>query len=71
MLPVLTQHIVGLACNKICGDEESTWTVELGDGVSMTYGSDGQKHIVTARKRVRIYAERKQEGGREKAEKLA
>ena len=28
LLPVLTQHISGLQCCEICGDEEATRTVE-------------------------------------------
>ena len=67
-LLVLTQHIAGLPCCEICGDEEATRKVELKDGVTMTYFSDGHKHIVTARARSeerRIYAERNQEVGRE------
>ena len=69
LLPVLIQHIAGVPYCEICGDEEATRTVELGDGVSMTYGSDGHKHIVTTRatsEERRIYAEKNQEGGMKK-----
>ena len=44
LLPVLTQHIAGVPCCEICGDEEASRTVERNDGVSMTYGSDGHTH---------------------------
>jgi len=69
LLPVLTQHTAGVPCCEICGDEEASRTVELGDGVSMTYGSDGHTYIVTARatsEERKIYAERNKEGDREK-----
>ena len=74
LLPVLTQHIAGVPCCEICEDEETSCTVELGDDVSMTYGSDGHTHIVTARatsEERRIYAEREKEGGCEKAGETA
>ena len=69
LLPVLTQHISGLPCCEICGDEEADKTVELGDGVSMTYGHDGHKNIETARatsEERRIHAELNKNGGHEK-----
>ena len=43
----------------------ATRTVELGDGVSMTYSSNGHKHIVIApvtSEERRIYAEREKQG---------
>ena len=38
-------------------------TVQLGDGVSMTYGSDGQTHSDRAGEERRIYAEKNMEVG--------
>ena len=48
--------------------------MERNDGVSMTYGSDGHTHIVTAgatSEERKLYAERNNEGGREKTGALA
>ena len=69
LLPVLTQHISGLPCCEICGDEEADKTVELGDGVIMTYGQDGHEHIETSRatSERRLHAQRSNYGGHEKA----
>jgi hypothetical protein len=53
LLPVLTQHIAGVSCCEICGDEEALRTVERNNGVSMTYGSDGHTHLTIAGQPVR------------------
>jgi hypothetical protein len=69
LLPVLTQHISGLPCCEICGEMEADKTVELGEGVSMTYGHDVYKHIETARatsEERRIHAELNKNGGHER-----
>jgi len=69
LLSVLTQHIAGLQCCKICGEEEAAQAVELGDGVSLTNRRNGHKQIETARAMAEertIYAKRNQERGREK-----
>jgi len=54
---------------KYVGTRRQKGREELGDGVSMTYGSDGHTHIVTARatsEERKIYAERNKAVGREK-----
>jgi len=69
LLPMLTHHISGLQCYKICGDEEVAQAVKLGDSVSMT-DRNRHKNIETARatsEKMRIYADRFQNGCREKA----
>jgi len=69
LLAVLTQHIAGVPCCEICGDEEASRTVEKHDGVSIRPGSDGHTHIDTARatsEERKLYAERNKEWGREK-----
>ena len=44
LLPVLTQHISGVPCCEICGDEEAAQTVNLGDGVSIIRQRRTQTH---------------------------
>jgi len=68
LLPVLTQHIAGVPCCEICGDEETSRTLDKHDGAKIRPGGDVNTHTDTARatsEERRLHAEQINERGHE------